>query len=61
MNSYFLKNYKLSKLEMFKSSFASEYGLRHFDEAKQPQLKWGHRIIGIIELCPLIRFNSHDN
>jgi hypothetical protein len=55
MDNYRLTNYNLSSFEVFKSIFVSEYGLRHLQLAnEQPQNKWGHRIIAIIELCPLI-------
>ena len=55
MNNYLLKNYTLSSSEMIQSLFVSEYGLRHLSQSKtQPHLKWGHRIIALIELCPLI-------
>lgn len=55
MKNYLLNDYKLSPLELLQSVFVSEYGLRHLAQAKlHPQQKWGHRIIAMIELCPLI-------
>jgi hypothetical protein len=54
MNCCALNNYKLSKLEILKSLIVSEYGLRHLAQAKTGPNKWGHRIIAVIELCPVI-------
>lgn len=55
MNQYLLNNYSLTKRELFQSIFVSEYGLRHLAQSKiDPRQKWGHRIIAVIELCPLI-------
>lgn len=50
-----LDNYSLSKCELLQSLFVSEYGLRHWAHSeKQTPYKWEHRIIAVIELCPLI-------
>jgi hypothetical protein len=55
MNNYLLDNYSLSKCEILQSLFVSEYGLRHWAHSKkQTPYKWGHRIIALTELCPLI-------
>jgi len=55
MKNYLLDSYNLSKCEMLQSLFVSEYGLRHWAHSKkQTPYKWGHRIIAVIELCPLI-------
>ncbi len=55
MSGYLLDNYELSRFELLQSFFLSEYGLRHWAHSKkQTPYKWGHRIIAIIEICPLI-------
>lgn len=55
MRNYALDNYKLSSSELLQSLFVSEYGLRHWALSnKQTSHKWGHRIIAVIELCPVI-------
>lgn len=55
MQNYQLDNYILSKHEIFQSLVISEYGLRHLSQSKQETLyKWGHKIIALIELCPII-------
>lgn len=55
MNNYLLESYALSKLEIAQSLIVSEYGLRHLAESKRDEKrKWGHRVIAIIELCPVI-------
>lgn len=55
MKNYLLDNYTLSKCEIMQSLFVSEFGLRHWDcSKKQTSCKWGHRIISVIELCPVI-------
>lgn len=55
MNNFILKDYNLSYIQIFQSLFISEYGLRHLSESGlNEQQKWGHRIIAVIELCPLI-------
>lgn len=55
MYSYFLKNYSLSNQELLQSIVVSHYGLRHWNQAKEePQCKWGHRFLGIVELCPFV-------
>ncbi len=54
MENYLLDNYSLSKREVLQSLFVSEYGLRHWAHSKKQTYKWGHRIIAVIELCPLI-------
>lgn len=55
MKNYLLNNYNLSPFQLFQSLFLSEYGLRHLAQArKQNQYKWGHRLIAVIELCPVI-------
>jgi hypothetical protein len=55
MNNYLLNDYSLSTGEVLQSLFVSEYGLRHWALSKaQTECKWGHRIIAVIELCPLI-------
>lgn len=51
--NYLLSNYKLSTKEIIQSAFISEYGLRHLELAKEGS-KWGHRIIAMIELCPIL-------
>lgn len=54
MGSYRI-NYDLSKKELFRSFVVSEYGLRHLKASKQDsRVKWGHRLIAVIELCPVI-------
>lgn len=55
MYRYFLKNYSLSNQELLQSIVVSHYGLRHWNQAKEePQCKWGHRFLGIVELCPFV-------
>ncbi len=53
--NYSLSNYHLTKKEIIQSCFASEYAFRHLSEAKKhPQYKWGHRLIAMIEFCPIL-------
>lgn len=55
MNNLLLDNYNLSKFEILQSLLVSEYGLRHWTKStKKTECAWGHRIIAVIELCPLI-------
>ncbi len=55
VENYLLANYNLSKYELLQSVFISEYGLRHWAHSKkQTPYKWGHKMIAVIELCPLI-------
>ena len=57
MSNVLLNNYNLSFGEVIQSLFVSEYGLRHLEQAKiQTECEWGHRIIAVIELCPLLGF-----
>lgn len=50
-----LNNYNLTKCEVIQSIVISEYGLRHLEQARQStKCSWGHRIIGVIELFPII-------
>jgi hypothetical protein len=53
--NYLLSDYSLSKKEIVQSFFISTYGRRHLDEAKKnPHCHWGHRLIALIEFCPVI-------
>jgi hypothetical protein len=56
MNKLLLQNYALSTRDMIQSLFVSEYGLRHLAQAKTEEgfCKWGHRIIAVIQLCPVL-------
>ncbi len=55
MNSYFLPDYRLTRFEVLQSLVVSEYGLRHLKQAEaDPQRKWGHRLISLIEFIPVI-------
>ena len=54
MNKSMLDNYSLSGSEVLQSLFVGEYGLRHLALSKAPCTRWGHRIIAVIELCPLV-------
>src|SRR3990167_9256952 len=55
MSCYLLNNYSLSTCEVFQSLFVSEYGLRHLEAANaKEEYRWGHRMIALIELCPLM-------
>ncbi len=55
MSDYLLTDYKLSCSELIQSLIVSEYGLRHLEEANlQPELRWGHRLIAVIEFVPVL-------
>ncbi len=55
MSSYFLPDYRLTRFEVLQSLVVSEYGLRHLKQAEaDPQRKWGHRLIALIEFIPVI-------
>jgi hypothetical protein len=52
---FMLPSYDVSAYQLFSSLFISEYGLRHFEEAKKNQRnKWIHIAIGAIEVIPVI-------
>ena len=53
--NYQLSSYHLSQCEFFRSLAVSEYGKRHWAAAKaHPEKKWGHRLIAVLEFCPII-------
>ena len=55
MNNYLLHDYRLSACQVLQSLFVSEYGLRHWALSNtETEYKWGHRMIALIEFCPLI-------
>jgi hypothetical protein len=55
METYLLPNYQLSCMELLQSLVVSQYGLRHLEQAYlQPEHKWGHRLIALIEFIPVI-------
>lgn len=55
MNGLILNNYRLSNSEILQSVFVSEYGCRHWAQAKiEGQNKWGHRLIALLEFCPVL-------
>lgn len=55
MKDLLLLDYTLSCTELLQSLVVSEYGLRHLDLAnQQPENKWGHRLIALVEFLPLV-------
>lgn len=53
ISEYLLEEYRLSPIEALQSLIVSEYALRHLAMATiQPQYKWEHRLIALIEFVP---------
>lgn len=53
--SLYLNNYRLTNKEILESFVVSKYGRRHLKRAnREPQHKWGHRIIALIEFMPFL-------
>lgn len=55
IDSHFLTDYSLSWKEAFHFPMISGYGLRHLRLSNSGAARnWSHRIIGLIECCPII-------